>query len=430
LLLGLLGICSLAAYCGNSKKIFLAAIFLGLYELYDIGFTAALLAASFNPIRYIGFSLQLAAVFLYFRSASPFRYLALFIATSIAFFWNAEFAFIGAISQVLALLVDRRPSTMAPRLTTFIGLLFLAVFYKFLSNPSVDILNSIYLGFFQVNMPFLSGKQGVSFILIALVIQIALVLLCFKFKGPERLARLSILPSLMLMLIKVIYNPSSPHLDITLLLLIPFLLVYIPRDKNDFLNNIVPIPLKNLFFPILILSLALLCWNKGIKYEQESDFIRRYHVMPFQVSSWTGLGETMPMVTRGGEVADRVMAINKKIGPDDSLLILSPLDHLISFYVNPKKYCGHFELISNLAQKSDFEKIKNCVSNAKNVLIVYDQALSTPCPDLKKLNLVNRCPQKLEVKNNVIDVLKYLPKLKESGREGSLIFYRKDLDSL
>lgn len=430
LLLGLLGICAFAAYCGGSKKIFLVAIFLGLYELYDISFTAALLAASFNPIRYIGISLQLATAFFYFRSSSPFRYLSLIVATSFSFFWNAEFAFIGAISQVLALLLDKHPRAMVPRLATFFGLLFLPVVYRLFSNPSVDILNSIYLGFFQVNMPFLSGKQGVSFILMTLVLQLVLVLLCLKFRGAERMARLSILPSLMLVLIKVIYNPSSPHLDITLLFLIPFLLVYIPRDKNYFLYKNIPNSLKNLSFPILILSLALLCWNKGIKYEEESNFIRRYYVMPFQASPWTSLGETIPMVTRGDEVANRVRAINNKLGPDDALLILSPLDHLISFYVNPKKYCGHFELISNLTQKSDFEKIKNCVNNAKNILIVYDQALSTPCPDLKKLNMVNRCSQKLEVKNNVIDVLKYLPKLKESGREGNLIFYRKDLDSL
>jgi len=426
LLLGLLSISALVGYCSLSKRIFFIACFIGLYELYSVGFTAALLAASFNPIRYLGLSLQIAAVFFYFRSASSFRFLSLFISTLFSLFWNGEFGFIGMVSQILAILADKKINSSFSRAALISSLLFLPISYKFISIPSANILNSIYLGFFQINMPFLTGEQGVFFILFILLIQLLLGLMCFMFDGGQRLARLCVLPALLLSTVKIIYNPSSPHLAITLTFLLPFLLVYVPLESKNLLKREF---LNRLIFFICILLLSCFCWLAGSRYEGESDFIRKYHIQPFELSSWESLGESMPFITREDQISNRVEAIQSKLRINEDLLILSPFDHLISFYVNPKNYCGHFEIISNLVIKTDIQKIASCVSKSKEILVVYDQALTMPCPDLKQLGLGNRCPQKLEVKKNVASVIDYLADLKEVGRSGSLIFYRKKSDN-
>ena len=153
--------------------------------------------------------------------------------------------------------------------------------------------------------------------------------------------------------------------------------------------------------------------------------MRKYQIDAFLDAPWDGLGESISIATNKKEIEQRIKEIQNVMTPNDRVLFLSPFDHLLSFYVNPKKYCGHFELITNLVRKDDVNKVVSCVEKFPNVLVVFDRAISSPCPDLINLGIQNSCRQKLELKENVKNILSQLPNLTIVGQTDNLTFYRK-----
>lgn len=422
LVLGLLCMSSLVGYCSGNKRLFLLALLIGLYEMYQVGFTAAILAASFNPLRYLGFILQIGSVFLYLREYKNLKFI--YLAAAFSLFWNTEFALFGIISQVLCLLFGGQFKKRLQLVVAIASLLLIPIVFKYLTLPPQENLGAVLLGFFQINMPFLTPNDGVLFIVMSGLFDLILVLLSLKFQGAERIARLCCIPALSFLLTKIIFNPSSPHAAITFTFLIPFTLVYMEQlfsyDRMQPSHN----QRSTTIFFSLVLIISGFCWFSGERYKNDSAYMHKYQINSFVSAPWSGLGESIPIATNKSEIEQRVREIRKVMTPNDRVLFLSPFDHLLSFYVNPKNYCGHFELITNLARKDDVKKVVSCVEKFTDVLVVYDKALSTPCPDLIKLGIQNRCPQKLELKENVINLLPQLPNLTIVGKTDNLTFYR------
>lgn len=424
LLLGLLIMCIAIAYCSKSKAITFLSAIVGIYFLYQVGYTAALLAFSFSSMRFVGLFIQIVAIFYYLRRPSVVGSGAMFFSSLFSLFWNGEFGLFGVLGQVLAFIPSSPDFSWKRRVLGGLFLIALPITFRALTPSSETFINSVYLGFFQVNMPYLTGEQGVWLILILLSIQLVLVFLCFYFKGAERFARLCVLPILALSLLKIFYNPSAPHAAITFFFIAPLLLLYLPVSLSSsklFLN------FKISFYLILLGVVGLFCWKSAARYEDESNYIRKYLVAPVVTRPWISLGESLPIALNQEDIQGRVESIRKYIEPNDTVLFLSPFDHLLSFYINPKGFCGHFELISNLALKQDLNKVAKCVKNANShVLIVLDDALTIPCPDLKKLNLENSCSKKLQMKKNVAEIMDHLPALRKQGQEGGLTFFRPE----
>ena len=113
--------------------------------------------------------------------------------------------------------------------------------------------------------------------------------------------------------------------------------------------------------------------------------------------------------------------------PEDTLIFLSPFDHLMSFYANPEHYCGHFELITNLVTYEQNQQVINCARTAPNVLIVYDDAFNTSCPETWEANYYDprACGVKALIRQNASLILKSLGNRAVLDKKvGSLSFYR------
>lgn len=422
LLIGLLVMCLAVAYCSKNRAITFLAAIIGIYSLYQVGFTAALLAFSFSSMRFVGLFLQVVGIFYYLRSPSTARASVMCFTSVFSLFWNGEFGIFGAVGQLLALIPQNQNFSIKLRFLAGLFLIALPVIFKVLIPLPEDFINSVYLGFFQINMPFLTGRQGVLLILLLLLVQALLLALSLCFKGPERIARLCLLPILALSYLKIFYNPSTPHAAITYFFIAPLLLLYLPNSISISRNFLV---IRWILYIVFLGILSFFCWKTADRYEDEANYIRKYLVDPVVTKPWANLGESLPMALDEAAIQSRIDSIKKYIEPSDKVLLLSPFDHLLSIYVNPRKYCGHFELISNLASKQDVEKVVSCVRNANpHALIVLDEALTRPCPDLKELNLVNSCSKKLIMKNNVAAIMDQLPQLDKLGQEGDLTFFR------
>ena len=83
-------------------------------------------------------------------------------------------------------------------------------------------------------------------------------------------------------------------------------------------------------------------------------------------------------------------------------------------------------MLTNVLTKQDINTIKNCIKNANNILVVYDEALATRCP-LEFDGAVNLgCERKLATKNNLIQLMNEIePLLIKKVTIGDLLFYSK-----
>ena len=425
LLLGILLIALVVRYGATKRIAFIWAFSICLWQIYAVGFGVALLAASFSPARYAGLAIQVLTIFYFFRKKTTFSVYVISLAFLCSLLWNFEFAIIGLTGQILALLslkLQEPKFNFGARIANLLLILVFIFGYMELAKTSNDILTSIALGFFQINMPVLGAFDSIFVITVIIFTQIVLLILTLFFKEGERTARLCVLPILGLLLIKYLWNPAAPHLHVTLAFILPMCLLYIPFEVIDSrLKRIGMQYLSNGVTAILLVT----CLLQAYQYASESNYVKKYVVGDFLALSWSNLGETIPIVTPENDILQRVNAIKKRIRPTDSLLVLSPFDHLLSFYVNPKKYCGHFDLVTNLTARQDFEKIKLCAVKNPELLVVYDEALLKSCPEkIDKNASKQNCINKLIFKNNVADVIKHIPNLQEVDRDGDLIFYR------
>src|SRR5206468_2664805 len=124
------------------------------------------------------------------------------------------------------------------------------------------------------------------------------------------------------------------------------------------------------------------CLWMGNAFVKEAAHFHEFLTDDFRASSWVSLGERMSMAMPEGPIAERVHAIREELRPGEKLLVLSPFDHVLSFYVNPRGLCGHFDVLTNLATHKDAEAVMECVWGSEKLLVVYDRALETPCLEL------------------------------------------------
>ena len=94
------------------------------------------------------------------------------------------------------------------------------------------------------------------------------------------------------------------------------------------------------------------------------------------------------------------------------------------FYLNPNKYCGHFDLLSNIATQKNIDQVVTCFNSKKDITVVYDLLMNKGCP-IRPLDSIINCA-KLDAKQNVLQILDRIkPNLVEVGRSTDLIIFKK-----
>ena len=133
------------------------------------------------------------------------------------------------------------------------------------------------------------------------------------------------------------------------------------------------------------------------------------------------------MVTPEAPVVNRVRAVGSQLTKGDTVLFLSPFDHLLSLYVNPEHYCGHFELLVNLVTYPLVQTVIECIKRTSQVLVVYDDASEIPCPKSwrGKYYDLRSCGAKAALKANAQLIIQALGgDLMLVKKIGALSFYR------
>ncbi len=393
---------------------------------YTIDFTAIVLAPSFSPLRYVGLAVQLASIFFVFRGSARRRGVAILLTIAASFFWNTEFAVLGSFGQGLALLSPRLSLSHFERFL-FLGVaIVIAAAFVLGHGVSPDITSTVQLGFLNIGVPLMTVTAALIFFRNVLIGQTAFAWAAFQFPDGERDARLCLLFAVALVLIKYLYNPSPPHLSFVGILLVPMALVFFPWNKTA--RSSASAQGLRWIGRAVVTSFALgFCLWAGQLYLQMGAKFRTLFVDDFSAKSWTHLGETIGMIAPEGPIAERVAAIRAEIKPGEKILMLSPFDHLLSFYINPRAFCGHFDVLTNVATSAQVQSLLSCAQRSPNVLIVYDSALERPCPDLESsvLHTATRCPKKLIIKRNMQMLMERLrPSVTVVGTSSDLTFYR------
>lgn len=361
------------------------AMLLAIWPLSQLTYEALQLAPGFNPLRYAGLAVQFASIFFVCRGKSPLRVIVLILALVFSLVWNKEFAILGLVGQLFALMSPQlaigkvmRIVTMA--VTVCIGYLTL----KWLGSLSTGFLETVQVGLFGIAVPPLD--MGV-FLDICQSVILACVLgavISSQFTVSERIARLSLLPVFSLLMIKYLYNPSPVHMLFTLVFIYPMALAFLDwNNKSSILPKLlISKEQLNKLSKLVFLGIAAATLVAVVNYQTKATErdLNMFH--PFKINTWAALGETFETPALAPAIVDRITALKEQIKPDDAVLFLSPFDHLMSFYTNPAHYCGHFEYLTNLVTTSDVRQVKNCVRQNPNVLLVYDDAIKAQCPSV------------------------------------------------
>lgn len=411
-LLGLAGIALLVLLVTRSGWMAVAAGALSLTAFYSITYAPVFLAASFSPARYVGLLLQLASICVCCRNPTSLRLQLLLPLTAAAsLFWNTEFALLGLVGQGLLTIAPAMQLTLTRRILLLGSLAACALLYPMLFSTSSDIIRTVELSFFNIGMPFMSRRDAAWFIASLIALEVGLFGLALLFPRPERTIRLCYLPVLGLLIVKYIYNPSPPHLYLVHTMLWPALLIYLP-------------PVAARMGPVVAAVAVWYAATAGSTYKSDAANFRSLFTDDCVTSNWTSLGESIGFVTPEKPISERVASIREQIRPDDALIILSPYDQVLNFYVNPKTVCGHFDILSNLASQAIEDVILACAVRSPRTLIVYDRAVETPCPT-GYLQTESRCALKAATKANLTALRdKLLPSVKLVGSDQNLLFYR------
>jgi hypothetical protein len=255
----------------------------------------------------------------------------------------------------------------------------------------------------------------VAFILLLVVGQLSLIYLSRFASAPLQPALLSLAPVLGCLFVKYAFNPSPPHLSFVLVLAASVALIFVPWTRMT------PFSRALLLTPAFVAVISYTAFLSG-KYLTESDVDRASLMRPFVSEPWRRLGETISFVTPEADILRRVSAIKALIPGFDRILWLSPFDHLLSFYVNPPMFCGHFEVMTNLTTSGIQEQLENCGAQP-GTLVVYDKALATPCPT-DPLESDSRCAARAAMKSNLDHIMQSLSgRVQRITETRDLIFY-------
>ena len=426
-ILGIVLIALLCFYISNNFLIGFLALFISILCYYSISYTAVLLAASFNPARFIGITIQIFSIFYLARRENIFAVVLLVTSALFSLFWNFEFGVIAFFGQLSMLILCQAFKNLYQRfLSIILFIVALLLSLKLLKPVNSDITQSINLGLFNIGVPIMPMDTTIYTLLIIFFAQCALIYINQKQKPAIKFAKFSAGIILALLSVKYFFNPSYPHLYLILLFIVPLYASMIPWSNTNNIN--IPV-IEYLLLSIIFVYVIFSTHNAGVKYAGESIAFHSKFTTNFNVQEWKSLGENIKIVTPEKLIEERVKAINTVLSnsnPNTKILMLSPLDHIVSFYVNPKTYCGHFELLTNVLTLKDIDTIKKCVENAQYVEVIYDKALTARCP-LEINGLVNPgCEKKLMVKNNLVNLMDEIkPFLNEHETIGDLIFYNK-----
>jgi hypothetical protein len=423
--MGIFAILLLVFYATRNVLAVYAAMATILLFLFQSGFEPVQMAPGFNPLRYAGLAFQTASIFYLFRGLDSLRPAGMLLALAASIFWNTEFAFLGFVGQALALFVPQMKMPLGRRFAWLAAMAaILAVANVILNDLTHGYLHTIQAGLFGIALPPLSVKILAALCLCMAIICALLVYGITKFQGNEKTARVVILPILALVMIKYFYTPSPIHLYFCMMFVAPVLLICFPWPSRH--EKAVLTERRSGHIYALVAMMVVLCLVRSISYYWEAYQRQENMIDPFVKNSWSSLGERFETTTPAEPVTSRMEAIKSEMRVDDTVLFLSPLDYLMSFYVNPEHYCGHFEITSNLTTYDDVQRVVDCVRNSPKVLVVYDDAVEIPCPDLwLKYDDKNVCALKsmrMMMLKSVMDAL--LSDLVLAKKTGGLSFYR------
>jgi len=378
--IGIIFISLFVYFTTRSWMAFLAAMALAMACFSGIDFTAGFMSAGFTPMRYLGLLLQVGSILLAFHLNKKRGVIALWVALMASMLWNREFAIVGFIGQALALWSPRLELKMTTRILSFIvlfSLLFGLLTLISLANP--NLLFSNQFGFFGLGVPNIDAHQFFHLLLCLLPVVAVAAYGALRFPPAACHARLCILPVLVLLMIKYIFNVSPVHLFYALIFSAPLLLIYFPSwNKTIAESGRFECYMRIQGKMIIYLGSIIYLFYNGIQYQSQVETFRQILIRPFVVNDWSDLHDTLLSTAPGEPIARRVDAINQVLTPADTVLLLSPFDHLLSFYTLPRNVCGHFELLTNIVTTDQTEQVINCALHAPNVLVIYDKALENP----------------------------------------------------
>jgi hypothetical protein len=409
---GIAAIALLVLLVTGSGWLAISGFAISLIAFYSITYAPVFLAASFSPARYLGLLLQFASICVCCRNAASPRHLLLQpLAAAASLFWNTEFALLGLVGQAMLAIAPGTKLTLTQRALLLVSLLVSPLAYAFFFQASPDIIKTVQLSFFNIGMPFMSLTEAAWLLASLIAAQLILFCMSMQFSGNERTMRLCYLPVLALLMVKYIYNPAPPHLYLVYTLVWPMLLLYLP-------------PLFSAAGPLVAAASVCFAAFAGNVYKADANAFRSVVVNDFAVNNWRSLGESVDFVAPETPISERVKSIKKQVMPGDTLIILSPYDQVLNFYINPRTICGHFDILSNLATHDIESALLACSTRSSKTLIVYDKASETPCPT-GYLQTQSRCTLKAAMKGNLSNFRNnLLPFVEPVGSDTNLSFYR------
>lgn len=435
MLFGLVVIGLSVGYVAKSGWASFAAISMAAGILYYLGYDTMLLSAGFNPMRFVGISIQLASVFFLFRAPnSVVGVIGLIGALLFSLFWNVEFGVFGAIAQFLAVLSPQLGRSPQQR-GTALSLILIAVGAVIVDRQiPLGLVRANDLMYFGVIMSYeLSMYDFVAFLIIVAISTAVAFFLIRNDEPRERHARLCIAPALVIMLIKYVYMTQIVHLDATLMFVGPFLLTYLKWPRVS-IGPSSKATVRRHVAVALCAAFSVMCVIEATAFRAEAATIKSRIIYPFAPDYGGALHEHLRFSVPVEPLVERVKAIKAKVRPDDAVFMLSPFDHLLAFYVNAKRYCGHFEPLNNIATTSDIQLVADCLRASPHALVIVDDALGVQCPrdasGRYEFFFGSLCKEKMKFKNDLGEVFAILKdRLVLVGRSANLKFYRMRKES-
>ncbi|MEI6835006.1 MAG: hypothetical protein WCL28_13550, partial [bacterium] len=333
-IVSLLLIAVFVACCLRQIIIMPIAFLLGMTMYFNIEFVPAYLAASFNPSRYLGIALQFTHICLLTRGRlatwayPPFIFM-------LSMIWNTEFAIIGGIAQSLILLSPNIAFSWRQRLYSLSLTLFAYFLFSRIGGGGYDIVQTNYLGFFNLGVPALDDDR-IRELYIHLVIGLFCCLsMALLFEQKDRDARLAIAPALAMLFIKFVFNPAPPHLFAVLTFSAPFAMIFIPWTlaKNRYVLAV--------FFIASLAFSGTTSILSGLTFRSKAQDFRQSATANYVPQQWQALGETFIIPHPEAKILQRIASLRSKAPASDVRLVLSPFDHLIAIYAPAPAYCGH-----------------------------------------------------------------------------------------
>jgi hypothetical protein len=422
--LGLLSIAGAAWFVSRNVAATIAAFSLAAAALYSEGAESILLGPGFSPLRYLGICLQVVAATVTTRRG---RIWPQIIAFAVSAFWNFEFAVLALPTQILMMVA---PSIRLPNLGRVLGictLLLGAVLAFVLLKPSPNFIASVQAGFFTIGLPSIPSEYLAVFLVVNALFAVAAVWCISKFSDRrEKELRISLLPLIYLLAIKFLFNPSPPHLFFSLTLGLPLIVCFWPWNEANLFAFKRAKRKVDLFIPV---TAAACCFFVCFGYMTSRFLANMQHVTFWSKSTLAEIGDPVRTVMPVAPIIQRVNALREHVPQDSTVLILSPFDHLLSFYLNPKSLCGHFELLSNLVFRSDAEKLIACIKRNPDIVVVYDHKLEMPCPPHEVIELYHDvgCIGRSLLKQAASSVMQELrPAIQSSVHDNELEFVKLD----